>query len=165
MTRRGFLQFLQLYHLWASLSERQQINLHETSVLGVAILAGPCSDDFGLSGDHASKQIWVWAGQAITEGSELSSGRGIKRTSESKHLRERANCTVMPAQPRKGRARSPASLHATPSFLPPRRHPGNVEFQNWGMGDFSQTNQPRSYPTDRRASGHGVAETQERRGE
>ena len=68
---------------------------------------------------QASKSGSGQGRRLLREGSELSSGRGIKRTSDSKHLRERANCTVMPAQPRIGRACSRSSLHATPSSLPP----------------------------------------------
>ena len=48
-------------------------------------------------------------------------------------------------------------MHAT------RRHPGNVEFQNWGMGDFfpfSQPTQPTPFLSDdgrQPAAGHSVA--------
>ena len=67
---------------------------------------------------QASKHLWAMP--AITEGGKLrerigravSSPRGAElkgRRSESKHLRERANCTVMPAQPRRERARLPAA--------------------------------------------------------
>ena len=70
----------------------------------------PCSaGESNHQGQSPVVMIWACAGvmqasiagqcrRLLRECSELSSGRGIKRTSESKHLRERANCTVMSAQ-------------------------------------------------------------------